>query len=153
RNLGKDGLPRDGRDAAVGHLAGEDEVVRDDERRAARRLRPQQGRELVLARRVDAARRLLQHEQGGLRDEHRGKSETLALAAREVAWMPLVEAGQADLRQRRARPPEVAADGESRLLVRPLLDEVAAGILRQVARPALAHYAAGRRLEEAGGEL
>src|SRR5215210_5401228 len=69
------------RDAAVGDIAREDEVVRHDERRAVARLRAQQGRELGLAHRVDAAGRLVENEQVRLRDEHGRQCEPLPLAA------------------------------------------------------------------------
>src|SRR4029077_14218747 len=74
--LGKSMLPLGrGRDGAVSDLGREDEVVGDDEGRSGRRLCPQQGRELVLARRVDPAGRLVEDEQFRLGDQHCGKGE------------------------------------------------------------------------------
>src|SRR5262249_29982116 len=98
-NLGKDRLPRNGRDTAVGDVAGEDEVVRDDQRRPPRRLRPQQRGELVLARRVDAARGLVQYEQVGLGHEPPGPGKAPALAAGQLA-----RAGPPCASSARARP-------------------------------------------------
>src|SRR5206468_10840619 len=63
------------------------------------------------------------------------------------------EPGEADLRQRRAGALEVAADRERDLLVGALLDEVAAGILGEVAGTAVAVGAPGLRLEQPRGEL
>ncbi len=37
--------------------------------------------------RVDTARRLVEHEQVGLGRKHGGQGESLALAAREIAWV------------------------------------------------------------------
>ena len=59
---------------------------------------PGSSKELVLAARVDSARRLVENEQVGLRDEHRREREPLALAAREVTRMAPFEAGEADRR-------------------------------------------------------
>ena len=73
------------RDRPVGHLGGEHEIVRDDERRPLGRLRPQQRGELVLALGVDSAGRLVEDEQVRLDREHRRKRKALALSAREVS--------------------------------------------------------------------
>src|SRR5204863_4691152 len=113
----------------------------------------QEAHELVLANGVDAAGGLVQHEQVGLGDEHRGEREALPLAAREVARVALLVPGETEPRQRLAGRLEVAADGERDLLVRPLGDEVAARILAQVARAALPDDAAGSRLEQSRGDL
>ena len=82
----------------------------DDERRARRRLRAEQRSELPLALRVDTARRLVEHEQVGLDREHRGDREPLALAAREVARVPLGERRQVEPLER--APRTLLAGGE-----------------------------------------
>ena len=116
--------------------------MRDDERRARRRLRAEQRGELALALRVDAARRLVEHEQVGLDGEHGGDREALALAAREVARVPVGERGQVELLER--APRARLAGGERDLGEHRLGDEVAAGILRQVRGAAEADDAARR---------
>jgi hypothetical protein len=70
--------------------------VRRDQRRPRRRLRPEQPRQLELSRRIDAAGRLVEHEQIGLGRENRRERKALALAAREVARVPRFQPGQPD---------------------------------------------------------
>src|SRR6266545_2044827 len=151
--LRMDDLPSAQRDGPIGDVAREDEVVGDDECRAARRPTPDELRQLGLPRRVDAAGRLVEDEDLRVGDEDGREREPLPLAAREVARMTCLEAVEPELSERPPRPPEVAADRERDLLVHPLLDEVAAGILRQVRPPAPPLDPAGSRLEQTGREL
>ena len=67
--------------------------------------------------------------------------------------MPPLQAGEPDRCERGPRPRTVAAHAERNLLVRPLRDEVAPRILRQVAGAPVPEDAASLRLQEAGGEL
>ena len=99
-----------------------------------RRLRAQERGQLGLALRVDAAGRLVEDEQVGLGGEHRGEREPLPLAAREVARVALLEAGQPDRRERGARAPRSSPTPSATSSSARSRDEVAAGILRQVAR-------------------
>ena len=99
-------------DDAVRDLGRPRQIVRHDERSARRRLRPQEPRELGLALRIDAARRLVEHEQLRLGREHRCECEPLALAGREIARMAVEPAprptcarhGARATRRSRARP-------------------------------------------------
>ena len=104
---------------------------------AVRGLAPQDLGQLALARRVDAPGRLVEDEDVRLGDEHAGEREPLPLAAREIARVAPLEAGQPDPGERLARADEIAADGERRLALGALGDEVATGILRQVADASL----------------
>jgi hypothetical protein len=99
-------------DESVSDVAREDEVVRDDERRAARRLAAKDLGQLVLARRVDSPRRLVEDEHVRLGDEHAREGQTLPLAAREVARVAPFEASEPDSCERLACADEIAADGE-----------------------------------------
>src|SRR5262245_43283552 len=152
-SLGKRALPGFELDKAVGDIAREHEVVRDDQRRAARGLTPEDLGQLVLARRVDSPGRLVQDEDVRLGDEHTRESEALALAAREVARVAPLEASEAHAGERLARAGEVAAYREGHLALRALRDEVPAGVLGQVADGAFALDGAPVGLEEPGDEL
>ena len=77
--------------------------MRDDERRPRARLRAQQCGELELPLRVDAPGRLVEHEQVGVADEHGREREPLPLAAREVARMARLVAGEPDRGERAPR--------------------------------------------------
>ena len=69
-------------------MSGQERIMRGDENPPAELgLREQPGGERGLAVGVDAARRLVEHEQIGLRDRDGGDAEALALATREVAGM------------------------------------------------------------------
>ena len=124
--------------------------MRDDERAARRRLGAQEPRELDLALRVDTACRLVEHEEVGIRDEHGGERQPLALARREVARMPVGVVGQTKLRERCAGALLVGAERD--LVDDALCDEVTAGVLREI-RGALPRRLAVLRLEQAGGDL
>ena len=102
-------------DDAVGHLGRPRQIVGDDERASARRFRAEQRGELCLPLRIDAAGRLVEHEQVGLGREHGRQREPLALADREIARMPAGLFGQPELRERCAR----ARVGRSRAPPRP----------------------------------
>src|SRR5262249_31050268 len=65
------------------------------------------------------------------------KGQPLALAAREVTRMALLEAGEADLGERLACAPPVAADPQRDLVDGALGDQVTAGVLREVRRATL----------------
>jgi hypothetical protein len=71
-------------------------VVRDHQRRPASGCGSQELRELGLAVRVDATRGFVEDEQVGLHGEDRRQGQALAFPAREVARVPVLEAGQAD---------------------------------------------------------
>ena len=105
-----------------------------------------------LALRVDAARRLVEHEQVGLGDEHGREREPLALAAREVARMPRLVAGEPDVGERAPRA-RARSRAERDLLVAALADEVAARILEEDTRAAAPLDASALRRKQAGGEL
>src|SRR5919198_234817 len=79
---------------AIRHGGCEDEVVRDDEGGATRSLAAQPRRQLDLPLRVDAARRLVQDEQVRLGHRHGPQGAALALAARQVAGVPVRGAGE-----------------------------------------------------------
>jgi hypothetical protein len=115
--------------AAVGDLAREHEIVRDDECRAVRRLPSDQLRELGLSGRVDPTSRLVENQDVRIGDEHASKSEALALAAGEVARMAPFEARQAELGERAPCPPEVSPHRERNLVLDAIRDQVAPRIL------------------------
>src|SRR5919204_3666708 len=152
--LGKGRLPLGRRgDAAIGHLASEDQVVGDDERGPARRLGAQQLGQLVFALRVDASRRLVEDEQVRLGDEPPGGGEPLPLTAGEVSRVAVGVAFEADPHEHPPCPREVAVHGQRDLLVGSLPDEVATGILAQVAAAPDPRHLARLRLEQAGRDL
>ena len=130
--LNKNGLSSSERDRPVGHLGREHEIVRDHERRPPGCLRPQQRGELVLPLRVDSARRLVEDEEVGIRDQHRCEREPLPLAARQIAWMPSLEAREPDLGESGRGARDIAADAERDLVLGTVADEVPPGILREV---------------------
>ena len=109
--------------------------------------------QLALARRVDAAGRLVEDEDVRLGDEHARECEPLPLAAREVAWMAPLEARQPDAGERLARAGEIAADGERRFALCALGDQVATGVLGQVADSAPALDRAVLGLEQPRDDL
>src|SRR5919108_6559717 len=151
--LGIDGLAGADVHDPVRDVAGEDRVVRDEQRCAAGRAAAQEIGQLCLAIGVDASCRLVEDEQVGLGDEDGRGGEPLALAAREVARMAGLVAREADVAKRGPGRRKGAADPESHLLVHALADEVAAGILREVAGAAVERDAAALWLEEAGRDL
>src|SRR5690348_2756575 len=82
-------LPHVERHDAIGDLRGPRQVVRDDDRPACGSAGPKQRGQLRLALRIDAARRLVEHEQLRLRREHRREREPFPLARRQVARVAL----------------------------------------------------------------
>ena len=73
-------------------MRGKRRVVGDDEDRGCRRRRARPARASSAFRSgIDPARRLVEDEQARLDDGDRGEPEPLALAAREVARMPVCE--------------------------------------------------------------
>src|SRR5262245_13151476 len=94
-------------------------VVGDDEERdaAGRALRDPRA-ELRLPLGIDPAGRLVEHEEPRLDDRHRSQPEPLALAAREVARMPVAEGSETESLERDARACAVAADAECHFLER-----------------------------------
>src|SRR5262245_3738790 len=152
-SLGMCALPRLRRDPPVRDIPGEDEIVGDDERRPALRVSPQLRGELGLARRVDPAGRLVEDEHVGIGDEHGGERQPLTLAARHVTGMAVLEAGQADLGERPARPLAVSVDGERSLVLGALLDQVPARVLGEVAAAAPRLDCARLRLEQPARDL
>src|SRR5262245_18560872 len=152
-NLGTRALLRAKRDRSIGDVAREDEVVRDHERRPVARVPPQLGGELDLARRIDAAGRLVEDEHIVVGHEHGREGEALPLAARQVAGMTLLEAGEADLRERVPSTVQVSIHCECRLVLDPCLDEVPARVLREIAASATRLDAPVLRLEQTGRDL
>src|SRR5262245_21189668 len=152
-SLGMCALPCAQRDDPARDVAREHEVVRDDERRSPLRITSQLCRELGLARRIDSPRRLIEDEHVRVGDEHRGEREPLTFAARKVARVSMLEAGETDPGERPPRSLDVTAHGEGSLVLDALLDEVATGILREVAAPPLSLHATGLRLEQPGRHL
>src|SRR5215204_1920756 len=151
---GNDGLlARIEADYPVRRVGREAQVVRHDERGAPRSVAPKKLGEGVLALGIHPARRLVEHEQIRVGDEHRSQRHALPLAAREVSWMPLVVADEADRPERDARPLQVAADAERHLFVDALRDDVAARILAQVSGASTAGELAALGLEQTGREL
>src|SRR5262245_5869045 len=67
--------------------------------------------------------------------------------------MAPLEARQAHARERLAGADEIAPDGERRLALGPLRDEVATRVLRQVADPPVALDCAGCGLQQPGRDL
>src|SRR4051794_4431005 len=152
--LDSGGLPRlRERDGAIGDRSRKRTVMRDHEGRALGSRGAQKRGELGLSIGVDSARRLVEDQDVRLRHQHRGERESLALAAREIARMPVLEPGEADGGERTPRPREIAVDAERDLLVGALLEEIAAGILREVGGAAEPHHATGRRTQQSGREL
>src|SRR5881394_2092777 len=150
--LGMGQLPlRRERDDAVGDRLGEGSVVRDHERRARRRGGADQPGQLLLALGVDAARRLVEDEQVWFGREHGGQAEPLALAAREVAGMTVLEAAEPDRGERAPRGCRVGAHGG--LVLGALAEDVPPGILREVGGAAGALDRAGERLQKPCREL
>src|SRR4051794_9790455 len=135
---------------AVGNVGRPGQVVGDDERSAARRLRAQQCSELGLPLRIDTARRLVEHEQLRVGDQHRGERQPLALARREVVGMTLNLVAEADLRDRLSCTRLVGSERD--LVEHTLRDEMASRVLAEIRRPCVPHLA-GRRLEQAGRDL
>src|SRR6476469_3109136 len=103
-------LPHVELDDPVGNLSRPHEIVRHDERATTRGIGTQQTRELSLPLGVDAARRLVEHEQLRLGREHGGQREPLTLAGGEIARMPLLVLGQAKSRKRRVGALHVRAE-------------------------------------------
>src|SRR6266545_4925962 len=149
--LRKHGLPPE-RDRSIGGGRGEVDVVGDQERCSRSGLSAQASCELRLSGGIDSARRLVEDEEIWLRSQHRGESEPLALAAREVARMASFVPGEADLCKLGPRSLDAAA-AKSHFLVGALANRVAAGILQEQTRTAAADDLTHVRQEEAGCEL
>src|SRR2546425_7255071 len=150
--LRMDGLPSE-LNGAVCHRHGELGIVGDSERRASGRSDAESRGQLCLARRIDSAGGLVEHEQIGLRHQHRREGEPLALAAGEVARVTGLLAAKSDAGQCAPRSPEVPADAESNLFVRALADRVPARVLKQQRRAPVADDHARIGIEQSGGEL
>src|SRR6266508_1711665 len=123
-------LLRRQRHGPVGDRRRERDVVCDYEGGARRGTRAQEPGELALAGGVDAAGRLVEDEDVRLDGQHAREREALPLAAREIARVPFLEPGQADLGERSAGATGVG--GERDFVERTFLHEVTARVLRQV---------------------
>jgi hypothetical protein len=107
----------------------EGRVVRDDERPPPLGVPTQQPCELGLPVGVHPAGRLVEDQHVGLGHEHRGHSEPLSLAAREVARVAQLVALETDEPECRPGSSEIAVHAQRDLLVGPLADQVAPRIL------------------------
>src|SRR5262245_15279860 len=135
-------------DLAVGDVPGEDEVMRDDERCPPARLRAYERGELLLPLGIHPARRLVKNEQIRVRREDGRERDALALTAREIARVAVLEALEAEVSESARRL--VAAEAD--LVIHALRHEIPTGVLREVPRaPGQAGRARVRR-EQAGGE-
>src|SRR5262245_54114834 len=133
---------------------GERAVVRGDEDAApGGRIFGKPLGNLRLAVGIDPPRRLVQDEQVGLGDGHGCESEALALAAGEIARVPLGGPGQAHAVERRFRPGPISVDAQSNLVQNAVAHHVPAGVLAQVPGPAGAPHRPRVGLEKAGGDL
>ena len=102
--------------------------------------------------RVDAARRLVEDQDVRLSDRNGGEGKPLALAAREIARMPRRRPAEPDPVECGASPLFIPVDGQRDLLQRRLLDEITAGILRQIAGAPTHLDRARLRLEQPRGD-
>src|SRR5207247_3378307 len=103
--------------------------------------------------RIHAPRRLVEHEQVGLRDEDGSKREPLTLSTGKVARMTAFLVREPDGRERATRAPDVAADPERDLVDRAIANDIAARILEQQRGTARAVDGPGLRVEQSGREL
>src|SRR5436309_9512018 len=85
---------------------------------------------------IDTARGLVEDEKIRIPDRNRRQPQALPLPARQIAGMPLEGPAEAERLERTTRPAGVATDTQGYLVERPLLDQVATGVLREVGRAA-----------------
>src|SRR4051794_32586374 len=102
---------------------------------------------------VDAARGLVEDEQVGLGDRDRREAEPLALPTGEIARVAARSPGETDPLERGERPPLVSSHGEPDLVEHPVADQIATGVLREIARSPVALDVTRIRAQETGSDL
>src|SRR5437870_6303213 len=102
---------------------------------------------------IDPARGLVENEQIRIANGDRRQPPALPLTARQIAGMTLDGPAEAERLERNTRSGSVATDAERDLAERPLLDQAATWVLREIGRAAHPLDPAGSGLENAGGDL